>query len=231
MGYSGRYDDKLKAQELRRNGLSYGEILTQIKVSKDTISRWCKDIELSPAQKERLISNKKLGQHKASLIAADNKRQLRINRTQEIYRQTLKDLGPLSKRDRFVIGIALYAAEGDKSIYKGGFTNSDPNTIKFMVLWLKEFCHLPPDKFRGAIWIHEGNDKDAAKMYWSVLTGIPEYQFHKTYVSENKVSSKKIRKNIHPHGVFAIRFSGSETQRKILGWISAMLGDKIPPVH
>ena len=47
MGYFGKLKEKLKAQELRRNGFSYSEILLQVSVSKDTISRWCRDIVLS----------------------------------------------------------------------------------------------------------------------------------------------------------------------------------------
>ena len=52
MGYFGKLDEKLKAQGLRRQGLSYKEILLQINVSKDTLSNWCRDIELTKKQKE-----------------------------------------------------------------------------------------------------------------------------------------------------------------------------------
>lgn len=63
------------------------------------------------------------------------------------------------------------------------------------------------------------------------MTGIPKNQFHKTYISKNKIDSKKVRKNIHKYGVFSIRISDSYKQRKILGWISALLSDKISPVN
>ncbi|MBI4057854.1 hypothetical protein HY405_00865, partial [Candidatus Microgenomates bacterium] len=181
MGYFGRFEDKLKAQELRRQGLSYKEILQQITVSKDTLSRWCRDIPLSEAQKTRLLSNKTLGQRKGSLVAADKKRKFRLLRTATIFREAKKELGRLNKRERFIAGIALYAAEGNKTDGKAGFANSDPKIIKFMTKWFKEFCQLPMSKFRGAIWLHEGLDEIRAKRYWSQLTGIPEDQFHKTY--------------------------------------------------
>lgn len=42
MGYFGKLEEKFLAQKLRKQGLSYKEILQQISVSKDTISRWCK---------------------------------------------------------------------------------------------------------------------------------------------------------------------------------------------
>lgn len=75
--------------------------------------------------------------------------------------------------------------------------------------------NLPMSKFRGAIWIHEGLDEKAAKKFWSNLIGIPKNQFHKTYIAKNKINSRKIRKNIHQFGIFAIRFSNSDKQRRM----------------
>ncbi|MBI4226365.1 hypothetical protein HY612_04595 [Candidatus Roizmanbacteria bacterium] len=227
MGYFGKLEEKLKVQELRKKGLSYGEILQQVSISKDTLSRWCRDIVLTKDQKKRLVENKMYGQRKGSQIAAENKKRKRFLRTKEIFEKSKYELGKLNKRDRFIAGIAFYAGEGDKTDGKGGFANADPKIIKFMVKWFKEFCAIPLSKFRGAIWIHEGLNVEEAKKYWSILTKIPENQFHKTYVAKNKIKSRKIRKNIHQYGVFAIRFSDSNKQRRIIGWISALLGGKI----
>lgn len=231
MGYVGKLEEKFRAQELRKKGLSYGEIIQQIHVSKDTISRWCRDIELTKDQKRKLLENKMFGQRKGSIIAADNKRRARLIRTEIIFKDAKKELGGLSKRDRFIAGVALYAGEGHKNDGKGGFSNSDPILIKFMSAWFQEFCHLPLSKLRGSIWIHEGLNSVAAKQFWSKLTNIPEKQFHKTYIAKDKKDSKKIRKNIHQYGVFAIRFSDSDKQRRIIGWISALVGGRIPKVH
>jgi hypothetical protein len=227
MGYFGNLEGKLLAQKLRRKGLSYGEILQKVYVSKDTISRWCKDIELTDKQKNRLINNKIFGQKKGSLIAAENKRKKRIETTNKIYSEAAAELGGLSKRDRFVVGLALYAGEGDKTGEGVGFANSDPLLIKFMMLWFREYLFVPEEKFRGAIWLHEGLNESKAKEYWSNITKIPTSQFHKTYIAINKTNSKKIRKNIHNFGVISIRFSDVNKLRRILGWISALFGDKL----
>lgn len=227
MGYFGRLEDKLKAQELRRKGLSYKEILRQIHVSKSTMSEWCKDIPLTVKQTLRLLRNKKLGQRKGSLVAAENKRKARFERREKAKKEAKKEIGRLKKRDRFMIGIALYAAEGDKSDGKGGFSNTDPHLIKFMMEWFIKFCKIPLNRMRGAIWLHEGLSEKKAKNFWSQLTGIPLNQFHKTYIAENKINSRKVRKNIHEHGVFSIRFSDSAIHRRIIGWIYALFGGKI----
>lgn len=226
MGYAGKLTLKLKVQRLRRQGLSYGAILSRVKISKDTISRWCRDIVLTKEQQLRLIQNKTFGQKKGSLIAAENKRKARVIVTRNILRHAREELGHFSKRDRFLTGIALYAAEGSKG--EGGFSNSDPHIIRFMAQWFRIFCKLPLSKFRGAIWLHEGLSEVKAKRFWSQVTGIPLRQFHKTYIAEDKQRSRKIRKNIHQFGVFAIRFTDAEKHRHIMGWISALFYGRIP---
>lgn len=231
MGYVGKLEEKIKAQALRKKGLSYGKIKQLIHVSKDTISRWCRDIELTQDQKIKLLENKIFGQRKGSLVAADNKRKARILKTQTIFNQAKEELGNVNKRDRFIAGITLYAGEGNKGDGVGGFANSDPKIIRFMMEWFMEFCDLPMTKFRGAIWLHDNLDEEKAKKFWSNLTEIPRNQFYKTYISKNKLDSKKTRKNVHQYGVFAIRFSASDKQRRIMGWISALMGDKISPAH
>lgn len=227
MGYFGRIEDKFKAQELRRQGLSYREILQTISVSKDTISRWCKDIELTEGQKLRLLNKKQFGQRKGSLIAADNKRRARILRTELIRKEAKKEIGKISRRDNFIAGIALYASEGNKGDGKAGFSNADPKLIKFMMDWFLIFAKVPIEKMRGAIWLHEGLSERKSKKFWSDLVKLPLNQFHKTYIAKVKNNSSKIRKNIHQYGVIQIRFSDSAIHRKIMGWISAVFDAKI----
>lgn len=225
MGYFGKLEEKIKAQELRKQGLSYKEILQQVSVSKDTLSRWCKEIELTKAQEIRLLNNKKFGQRKGSLIAAENKRKARIARTKSLIEKGKKDVSSLNKRDKFIAGIALYAAEGDKADRRIGFTNSDPNLIRFMMDWLFDFNNIPLSRMRGGLYIHENLNESIAKKFWSDLTGIPMNQFHKVYVVKNK--DNKHKKNIHEYGVFSIRLSDSYIHRRIMGWIYALFNDKI----
>lgn len=227
MGYFGKIEEKILAQSLRTQGLSYKEILQQISVSKDTISRWCKDIQLTNTQKARLLENKKLGQKKGSLIAADNKRKAKIKKIEWNKKVAKKDIKILSDRDKFIAGIALYAGDGNKTDGKGGFTNSDPKLIKFMMEWFIKFPKIPLSRIRGSIWIHEELNEKKAKFFWSHLTGIPIDQFHKTYIAKTKNDSKKIRKNIHEFGVFSIKFGDSEKHRRIMGWIFALVDAKI----
>lgn len=221
MGYAGKLEEKEIAIKLREKGLSYNEIQKRVKVSKDTISRWCRDVILSPEQMERLLKRKLAGSERGRLINTKKQQEKRLRETEYLLKQGKKEVGKLSKRDRFLAGIALYAGEGGKT--RIGFANTDPKIINFMMSWFREFCITPESKFRGAIWIHDNLDADKAKIFWSGLSGIPPSQFHKTYVVANKINSRKIRKNIHSFGVFSVKFSDIKVHRKILGWLAGVI--------
>lgn len=221
MGYSGKLEEKQIAIELRKKGLSYKQILQKVNVSKDSVSRWCRDIILTPEQMEELLHRKLKGSEKGRIIGAKKNQEKRTKEIETMLNEGINEIGELSKRDRFLIGIALYAGEGGKKNLQ--FANSDPKIINFMMTWFREFCNVPENKFRGAIWIHDNLDANKAKEFWSNLTKIPHHQFYKTYIAENKVNSRKIRKNIHKFGVFSIQYSNTKAHRKILGWMSGVL--------
>lgn len=223
MGYYGKLELKQKAQKLRKRGRSYQEITRLLNVPKSTISDWCKDIILSDKQIFRLYKNKLTGALKGSAIASQKKILTRLKSTELLFKQGLQEVGQLSKRDKFIAGIAYYSSEGTKTDKGCAFANADPKIICFMINWFREFGGLPVNKFHGAIWIHKNQGEQAALNYWSSLTSIPKTNFYKSYIVENKNKSKKIRKQIHPYGIFSLYVSNVALQRKIMGWIGGVL--------
>ncbi len=223
MGYYGNLELKQRARTLRKAGKSYNEIMLALKLPKATVSDWCKDVPLSTKQLSKLYTNKTTGALKGSIIAAQRKMALRIQLTKTLFEKGVREVGKLTKRDRFIAGIAYYSAEGTKTDNGCAFANSDPAVIRFMVDWFREFGGLPPDKFHGALWIHRNQDEPAARSFWSSLTEIPKTHFYKSYIVENKGKSKKIRKQLHNYGVFSLYISSTALQRKIMGWIGGIL--------
>ncbi len=224
MGYVGKLREKQLAINLRKQGLSYNEIRRTVKVSKDTLSRWCRDVYLSINQLERLKRKKIKGAERGRLIGAKRQQEKRLKTTKAIYKKSREEIGNLNKRDRFIAGITLYSGEGYKSDKSIGFINSDPDVISFMMAWFREFCRISESKFRGQIWIHDNLNEKKAREFWSGLTKIPESQFRKSYIAQNKLNSNKIRKRRHEYGIFAIKVDSAYEQRRILGWIKGVLG-------
>lgn len=224
MGYAGKLSEKEQAIKLRKRGLSYKEILKKVIVSKSTLSIWCRHIALTTSQLERLENRKLKGAELGRFRGAKIQQQIRIEKTKMLIRSGIKEVGNLNKRDRFIAGIALYLGDGLKGDQGVGFSNSNPKIVRFMMKWFREFCSIPESKFTGQIWIHDNLNESKAKKFWSVLTNIPLSQLQKSYVAKNKTESKKIRKKLHKNGVFAIRVNSREKQRKLIGWMSGVLG-------
>jgi transcriptional regulator with XRE-family HTH domain len=221
MGYIGKLREKLKARELRKKGLSIKEIQKRLKVSRSSVSLWVRDIKLNKKQLEKLYLNKKSGALKGSIIAAMNKIKEREMFTQKLNKEGEKEIGKMSKRDRFIAGVALYCGEGSKTDGEVSFANSDPKIIKFMVKWFQEFCNISPNQLKGGLYLHEDLDESKAKNFWSRLTGIPLSQFGKTYIAKN--NPRRLRKVKHIYGVLKVRVSNVSLHRKIMGWISGIL--------
>jgi len=221
MGYAGKLDLKLKAQFLRKKGLSVKEIQKELKVSRSSVSLWVRNIQLNKKQLKRLYLNKKTGALKGSIIGAKKKQREREDLTRKLIIEGRKEVGNVSTRDRFIAGIAMYFAEGDKKDGHIGFCNTDPNAIRFMVDWIREFCNLPKEKLRGALYIHDDLDEKKAKKYWSELTGIPLTQFTKSYIAKNNLN--RLRKKKHIYGVFRVSTSSVVLHRKLMGWINRVL--------
>src|SRR3989344_1524983 len=99
-------NEKIRAVELRKQGLSYSEILKAVNVSKSTLSLWLRNTTLDENTrfilKEKLVSAQKLG--------AEAKRRQRIEKVLQIERLSMSEIPALSKDDVFLMGIMLYWA-------------------------------------------------------------------------------------------------------------------------
>jgi len=184
--------ERIRAREMRRGGNSIKIIAKKVGVSKSSVSIWCGDIELTKEQQERLIEADRKGGAVGRAIAAKNKIQERLGRVARYWNDGRNLVGNITERDLFVIGVALYWAEGYKKGRKLSFSNSDPKMIRLWIEWLvkclgvshKEiYCNV------GINQIHEYRIREV-EQYWSGITGVPVSSF--TKASLKKVNSAKI---------------------------------------
>ncbi len=220
-----KLQEKQKAIGLRKRGLSYSEILRHITVSKSTLSLWLRSVGLSQRQKQRL-TEKKLESMQRGWIACRNKR---IKITEIIKNNAKKDLGKISKRDLWLIGIALYWAEGRKEKNRGvdvGLINSDEKLIKAYLKWLQEICNIKGNEIHFRIYLHETSRHrlQEVREFWASKTRFPINKFEK--VSWKKHRIKTLRKNVGKNyfGLLSVRVEKSTNfNRKIQGWIEGIL--------
>lgn len=221
MGYGGKLQLRAEAEGLRKDGFSIKEIEKRLRVSRSSVSLWVRDVKLTNKQVKRLYYNKRSGALRGCMVAAMNKIEKRKELTDKLRREGKSEIGVVTKRDRFIAGIIMYFAEGDKGDKSVTFCNSDPRAIKFMMRWFREFCNVVESKFRCSIYLHDNLDEAKAKSFWSDLIKIPLSQFRKTYFVKN--NPKRLRKTKHSFGVFRITISDVNLQRKMLGWIDGVL--------
>ena len=129
-------DLKIEVIAYRKQGYSYLDISNKFGVPKSTLSGWLKGIEFKPNLKVRARVN--LAVQKSIGVRRANKLKSII-----LAKQTAKkELGSLSRRDLWLLGIGMYIGEGAKSIENVRIINSDPLVIKTAVHWLKDICGL-----------------------------------------------------------------------------------------
>lgn len=219
-----KFKEKERAIILRKEGLSYGEILKEVPVAKSTLSLWLKSVGLSIPQKQRL-TEKRLAAAKRGGLAKRLSKQRITEKIKNIARDEIKNI---SSRELWLIGAAFYWAEGSKEKNKSGsvkFSNSDPQMIKLFLRWLELFCKTIKSDIYFEIYLHEtAADKEGeVRKYWSGITKYPTSCFKRTIWKKNKIGTK--RKNIvsNYHGQLRVCVRKSTNlNRKITGWIEGI---------
>lgn len=219
MGEKGR---KEKAIALRREGKTYSEILKVVSVAKSTLTIWFKEVNLAKSQVQRITEKRIAGQKKG----AEARRTQRITSSAEIFEKAEREIGVLSPREFWLMGVMLYWAEGskEKEFRVGGrlqFSNTDPYMIIMFVSWLFITFDLTINDIVFEIYIHiTYKDRiEGVKQYWSDITKFPLENFNTVYYKRH--NPKTNRKNIGNmyNGVLRVSVKKSTKMlRQITGW-------------
>ncbi len=214
---------KEKAILYRKQGFSYSMIIQRTKLSKSTLSNWLKDIPFQPNDE----SLAKIKGARDKMAATKSKQ--RVDSIKEIRQTAYKELGKLSQRDLWMLGIGLYLGEGMKSRESIRIINSDPKIINIAIKWFTKVCNLGLENIRIAIHIYPDNNVDETIDYWSKITGLPKNQFGKTQIDRRSNKSGK-KKGLLPYGTahLTIKANGRKEfgvalHRRIMGWIEKVL--------
>lgn len=216
--------EKEQAIILRKKGLSYNDILRLVPVAKSTLSVWLREIKLAKRQEQKFTERRRAAQQKAQ----ETWRQKRIQSETEIKRCARLEIGRLSKRERWFIGVALYWAEGSKQkpwhvSQRVSFGNSDPKMVKTFLRWLDEFCGILLKDISVRLYIHKSGNEKLALKHWSEYLEIPIDKFSKTVFKKNKVKTNR-RFNAQYNGLVRLDVKRSTNlNRKISGWIEGLV--------
>jgi hypothetical protein len=218
---------KDRAIKLRQQGKTYSEILEVVPVAKSTLSLWLREVGLSKTQKQALTKKK----HAAQLRGAARRKEIRLAETAQIHTLCKKDITGINKRELFLIGVALYWAEGTKrSGERSGiavdFANSDPQMIKIFVKWLVACCNVSEDEIELRLHIHLSHKyrEDTIKEIWTKEVGLKKPTFTKTLYKKHNPKSVRHKTDESYIGLVSVRVKKSTVlHRRIMGWIYAII--------
>lgn len=188
-----KHEEREKVLALRKKGFSYSQIKEKVTVSKSTLSNWLKDMPLSTKRMSELRDN--------SPKRIESFRQTMRKKREKILLQRIfeekKKVGKISKRDLYIIGLALYWAEGTKTWdSKIEVTNSDPMLLQVFLRWLKA---EKADIGRARIKLHlyEGMNIKKEMSFWSNSLEISLEQFYQPIIKETR---RRFHRGSHGHG-------------------------------
>lgn len=216
--------EKEKAIKLRKKGFSYSEILKEIPVAKSTLSLWLRNVGLAKEQKQRL-TEKKIA---AALRGAKARRDYRLAITKEIKDKARKEVGKLSDRELWLIGTALYWAEGHKERDKGSLVklgNSDPYLIKLFLKWLRDTCKIPRKDIHFRIFLHKTAEDRLfeVQQYWARVISFPINNFQKITWKKHKIKTNRKNTGNNYYGLLEVNVKKSiNLNRKVQGWIEGI---------
>ncbi|WP_052864882.1 hypothetical protein [Streptomyces niger] len=206
---------RAQARELRRAGKTYDEIVAELGVSKSSVSLWVRDLPKPSPSPERM--------HRMREARWAPYREARDRQCAETKSAAAKEIGQLSDRELFLVGVGLYWAEGAKSkSYQRRedvlFVNSDPGMIRVYLAWLT-LLGVERARLDFRVMIHESADALEAERFWGEVVGVDAAAFSKTTLKKH--NPKTVRKNIGDdyHGCLVVRVrKGADLYRRIEGW-------------
>lgn len=217
--------EREQAIALRKQGLSYTEILVQVPVSKSSLSLWLHSVGLARHHVHRLTEKKR-----ASLKRGwETWHQVRVERTKKLIDTARSEINHISKRELWLLGTMLYWGEGTKqkphNISQGvSFNNSDPLMIGLFLRWLEDALKIDKEQIAFELYIHQSS-KDRVPLvieYWRKI--VKNTKDHiPTYFKKDKI--RTLRKNIgeNYYGVLRIKVRRStDLNRKIAGWVQGV---------
>ncbi len=192
--------------QLRSLGYSISEIVNSVGKSKSVVSKYIKNVLISPKYYE--ILKKKQGASKyRSDILWDNSKLSAKNIVKK-----------LDSREKIILLAGIYWGEGTKR--ELNIINGDPILLKAFVIFIKEIG-VSKDRIKASIRIYDTINYQEALSYWSDLLGIDKNRFFTVEVVKGSNKSK------FKFGMCRLRVEKSSKEFKLLMSIIEVLKEQI----
>lgn len=210
------------AVQLRKKGYNYTYISEKTGLAKSTLSYHLSHIPYEPNEytkkvigKARLASAQALARQKQNSIAAARQ-------------HAESEIGSLSARDLFMLGIGLYIGEGSKTQDAVRLVNSSVAVIQLYIDWLRALG-VPKKHIYIRLHLYPDIDERTAKRYWAKQTTIPLSQFDPSCI-DTRTNKSMTRKKLLQYGTAHVSVKalgsseyGVQLGRKISAYMEKVL--------
>lgn len=210
-----RLVEKNKAIELRKQGFSYTEIQQIVPVSKGLLSSWLKYLPLSDKEIELLKAKIVERKDKGRISSMMRNRQLRLSREILTFEEAKNTFQKLMSDHTFLIGVALYWAEGAKRHGSFQFVNSDSDMVAFMYKWIQKYLGISHERIKCRLFIHRIQGYEHSERFWAGKLGIDPNEFQKTIY---KPTRHAIKKNPNYRGCVRLNITSIRALRLMNAW-------------
>jgi hypothetical protein len=183
--------EKQKAIELRKQGLTYREILEQLPVAKSSLSLWFSDMPLSKEEKNVLKKRRDSNISKGRIMAAASNRKHKIAREQIYLVEARKEFVTYINEPLFHTGVSLYWAEGAKRNDSFLFMNSDSAMIDTMLQWIEKYTEYSRHDLGFRLYLHQPFMHQQWEKWWAKELQVDLSQFKKTIIKPTNLGIKK----------------------------------------
>ncbi len=208
------FEYKDKAIELRKQGLSYGEIQNLLSIPRSTLSHWLRHVELTSEQKIRLEQNYGNGLIKARVKASQwhkAQKELRLQKAREDAEQTFNDINLNDNIIELTLAM-LYLGEGTKNKVTA-IGNSDPLILRFFIAVLIRQYGVDLSKIKCELHLRADQNAEEMKQHWSKELDLPPSNF-RTIVFDKRTVGRVTYPNYK--GVCIVHAGNVAIQRKLI---------------
>jgi transposase-like protein len=206
----------------REEGAPIKEIARRVSVAPSSVSRWVRDIKLTPAQEQELLRRNPAYNRQLSgtAIQAANRRSER-----RAYQEEGRSLARQGDSIH-VAGCMLYWAEGEKDRNALRFYNSDPEMVRFFVFFLKKYFDLRDEEIKITcnLFADHVQRQREIEQFWLDVAQLSARSLCKSYVNVYSKHSKKKRTNRLPYGTVRVTVSRTRVIQSIYGSIQQYVG-------
>lgn len=207
-------------------GLPLSVIAQRLGVAKSSVSRWVRDIELTPDQHAALAMRNPL--YNSQLRGQHTRRD-----TARLIRRRAQARGRALARQGDALhlqGCMLYWAEGSKSRNAVSLTNSDPDLLAIFLRFLRASCGVADTRIALFVNCHVTNGLDADEIvrWWLSRLGLPDECRRAPTVNRVSSASRRRRGHVLPYGTARLTVYSTDLVQSIYGAIQEYAGCERP---